>query len=49
MPVTRWIARGVATVATVGVVAALCFDWLFEMPTAVNADSFVQHLKARTY
>lgn len=48
MPLTAWIAGSVALLATMVLVAALWFDWLFEAPRALYAPSLVQHLGSRS-
>jgi LmbE family N-acetylglucosaminyl deacetylase len=48
MPLTVWIAGGVALISTVVLVASLWFDRLFEAPSAFRASSLVQHLGSRS-
>jgi LmbE family N-acetylglucosaminyl deacetylase len=48
MPVTAWIASGVAIVGTIALIGALWFDSLFEAPTAVHHQSLTQHLGSRS-
>ena len=48
MPLTVWIAGGVAIVATMVLAGGLWFDWLFESPSAVYVPSLVQHTGARS-
>jgi N-acetylglucosamine malate deacetylase 2 len=48
VPLTVWIAATLAAVASIVLCAALWFDWLFEIPTAVNTVSMVEHLGSRS-
>jgi LmbE family N-acetylglucosaminyl deacetylase len=48
MPLTVWIAGGVALFSTAILIAALWFDSLFEASSADRASSLVQHLGSRS-
>jgi LmbE family N-acetylglucosaminyl deacetylase len=48
VPLTVWIAGGVAIVATIVLAGGIWFDRLFESPGAVYAPSLVQHCGSRS-
>jgi LmbE family N-acetylglucosaminyl deacetylase len=48
VPLTVWIATGVAIAGTIVLAAGLWFDWLFESPGAVSALSLVRHTGSRS-